>query len=139
MKVINTRGDWTGLAYWKDCSYRVDHFSSPDGWKFGFEVVYRLIFDTSDIKLIDRCRTSIKEVFGLSDPHYDLDQQPQAGNSVFWRVYWDREGLEIDLLGQCEIKLNEVAEAANIRITVLEMAIIPRSLDHICMLVELNK
>ena len=139
MKAINTRGDWAGLAYWKDCSYRVDHFSSPDSWKFGFDVVYRLVFDTSDVNLIERCRTSIKETFGLSDSHYDMNQQPQGGNSVFWRVYWDREGFELKLLKKCEVKLDEIAEASKIRITVLEMAIIPRSLDHICMLVELNK
>jgi hypothetical protein len=139
MKITSTRGDWTGLSYWKDCSYRVDHFSTPDGWEFGFDVVYRLVFNTSEINLIERCRTSLKDVFGLSDSHYDLNQQPQAGNSVFWRVYWDRKGFELDLLKQCEIKLNVIAEAANIRITILEMAIIPRSLDHIRKLVELNK
>jgi hypothetical protein len=139
MKITNTKGDWIGLAYWKDCSCQVDHFSSPDGWEFGFDIVYRLIFNASDINVINNFRTSFKEVFGLPDSHYKLDQQPQEDNSVFWRVYWDRKGFDLDLLKRCEIKLNESAEAANIRITILGVTIIPRSLDHIQMLVELNK
>ena len=137
MKVTNTRGDWIGLAYWKGCSYRVDHFSSPDGWKFGFEIIYRLIFYTSDSRVIEKFKTCFKEAFGLSDAHYDLDQQLQAGSSVFWYVYWDREGFELDLLEKCETELNKIAEANDTRVVVLEMAIIPRSLEHISM--EVNK
>jgi len=139
MKVINTRGDWIGLAYWKDCSYRVDHFSTPDSWQFGFEIVYRLIFYTSESEVIEKFRTCFKEAFGLSDTHYDLNQQIQAGSGVYWYVYWDREGFEISFLKKCETELNRIAEAAKTRVLVLEMAIIPRSLNQISMLVGLNK
>ena len=116
MKVTNTRGDWIGLAYWKNCSYRVDYFSSPDHWNLGFDVVYRLIFYTCDTRLIEKFRIAFKKAFGLSDDHYEIEQAPSVGNSVYWRVYWD-----------------------NTRVAVLEMAIIPRSLDYIHQLIEANK
>jgi len=139
MRVVNTRGDWIGLAYWKGCSYRVDYFSTPDHWDFGFEVVYRLIFYTSDIRSIEKFRIAFKKAFGLSEEHYEVEQVPEIGNSVFWRVYWDRGGFELNLLEKCETKLNKVAEGTNTRVVVVEMAIIPRSLDYIRQAVEANK
>ena len=139
MKVISTRGDWIGLAYWKACSYRVDHFSSPDNWRFGFEIGYRLIFYVSESEIIERFKLCFKEAFGLPDTHYDVSQQIQAGSSVYWYVYWDREGFEISLLEKCETELNKMAEAVKTRILVLEMAIIPRSLNQIRILAGLNK
>jgi hypothetical protein len=139
MKVTNTRGDWIGLAYWKDCSYRVDHFSSPDEWQFGFEVVYRLIFSTSNLDVIGSFKKCFREAFSLPDKHYDLNQQIMAGSSVYWRVYWGREGFELNLLKKCEAELNRIAEATNSGVTILEMAIIPRSLNHIRMLAGFDK
>lgn len=131
MKVTSTRGDWIGLAYWKGCSYRVDYFSTPDHLDFGFEVAYRLIFYTCDNRLIEKFRAAFKKTFGLSEKHYEVEQVPEAGSSVFWRVYWDRKGFELSLLEKCETELNTVAEAADTRVVVMEMAIIPRSLEYI--------
>jgi len=139
MRVINTRGNWIGLAYWKDCSYRVDYFSTPDDWDFGFEVVYRLIFYTCDTRLIEKFRIAFKKAFGLSEQHYEVEQVPEVGGSVFWRVYWDTGGFDLNLLEKCEKKLDKVAEATNTRVVVVEMAIIPRSLDYIRQVVESNK
>ena len=139
MKVTSTRGDWIGLAYWKNCSYRVDYFSTPDHWDFGVEVVYRLIFYTCDTRLIEKFRMAFKKAFGLSEEHYEVEQVPEVGSSVFWRVYWDREGFELNLLEKCETKLNKVAEDTNTRVVVVEMAIIPRSLEYIHGVVEVNK
>ena len=139
MKVISTRGDWIGLAYWKGYSYRVDNFSSPDDLNFGFEIVYRLIFYTCDNQVIEKFRTAFKKAFGLSDEHYEMEQLPEVGNSVFWSAYWDREGFELDLLEKCETEFNRVAEAAATRIVVLEMAIIPRSAEYVRKMIELNK
>jgi len=139
MKVIDTRGDWIGVAYWNGCSYRVDYFSGPDNWDFGFEVVYRLIFYTSDTRLIEKFRMAFKKAFGLSDDHYEVEQVLGVGNSVYWRVYWDRKGFELNLLEKCEDRLNKVAESNNTRVVVVEMAIIPRSLDYIHHSVQMNK
>ena len=138
MKVTNIRGDWIGLAYWKGCSYRVDYFSTPDDWEIGFEVVYRLIYYTRETRLIEKFRTAFKKSFNLSEEHYDVEQISEAGSSVYWRVYWDRAGFELNLLEKCETKLNKVAEGNNKRIVVLEMAIIPRSLDYIHGIVKVN-
>ena len=131
MKITSTRGDWTGLAYWKDCMRQVDHFSSPDGWRFGFEIVYRLIFLTSDKTALETFKTSFKGAFGLTDKHYDLEQQLQSGSSVFWYVYWDKEGIDLGLLDKCEAELNKIAKATDTRIVVLGIMIIPRSLEYI--------
>lgn len=131
MKIADIKGDWIGLARWEKCSYRIDHFSTPDGWDLGFEVVYRLIFYTSDTRLLEKFRAAFRKAFGLAEDHYDVKQVPEVGSSVFWRVYWDRQGLELKLLEKCEGKLDKVAEAANTKVVVLEMAIIPRSLTYI--------
>jgi len=139
MKIIDTDGEWTGLGYWKGGSYRVDYFSTPDSWNIGFDIVYRLIFYASDTRLIEKFRMAFKKAFGLSDAHYEVDQQLDAGSSVFWRVYWDREGFELNLLKKCEDGLDKVAESNNTRVLVLEMAIIPRSLDTIRQRVEMNE
>ena len=139
MKVTNTRGDWIGLAYWKDCSYRVDHFSSPNDWNFGFEVVYRLIFYTSDTDVMEKFRIAFRKAFGLSEDHYDVEQVLGVGNSIVWRVYWDKKGFELNLLEKCENKLNTAAEGNGTKVVVVEMAIIPRSLDYINQSVEANR
>ena len=68
-----------------------------------------------------------------------MEQVPQVGSSVFWRVYWDRQGFELNLLEKCETKLNKVAEVANTGVVILEMAIIPRSLEYIGKMVQVNK
>jgi hypothetical protein len=141
MKVTSTSGDsWIGLAYWKDCSYRVDYFSSPDNLNFGFEITYRLVLNTRDIRLAEKFRTAFKEAFGLSEEHYEVKQGPPlVVDSVFWTVYWDRQGFELNLLKKFETKLDEIAEAANTRVVILEMAIIPRSLDYIGKMIQANK
>jgi len=131
MKVISTEGEWIGLAHWKDCLYQVDHFSSPDDLMFGFEIIHRLIFYTSELRVIEKFKTCFKEAFGLSDTHYDLTQQLQSGSSVFWYIYWDREGFDLNLLEECEVKLNQIAEMTETRVVVLGMSIIPRSLEYI--------
>jgi hypothetical protein len=139
MKVIDINGEWTGLGYWKGCSYRIDYFSTPDSWNIGFEIVYRLIFYTDDTRPIEKFRTEFKKAVGLSDEHYEIEQELSAGSSVYWRVYWDREGFELNLLKKCEDGLDKVAESNNTRVIVLEMAIIPRSLDTIRQEVKTNK
>jgi hypothetical protein len=125
MKVTSTSGDsWSGLAYWKDCSYRVDYFSSPDDLNFGFEITYRLVLNTSDIRLADKFRTVFKKAFGLSEEHYEVKQgPPTVVDSIFWTVYWDRQGFELNLLKKFETKLDEIAEAANTRVVILEIEI----------------
>ena len=75
----------------------------------------------------------------MSEDHYEVEQVVGVGNSVFWRVYWDRKGFELDLLAKCENKLNTVAAGSDTRVVVVEMAIIPRSLDYIRQAVEANK
>ena len=139
MKITSTRGDWIGLGYWKGCSYRVDYFSTPDSWDFGFEIVYRLVFYTGDTRLIEKFRAAFKKAFGLPEVNYEVEQVPELGGSVYWRVYWNKQGFELNLLEKCETRINKVAEDTNTRVVVLEMAIIPRSLEYIRKLVGANK
>ena len=139
VKITSTRGDWSGLGYWKNCSYRVDYFSTPDSWNIGFEIVYRLIFYTGDTRLIYKFRQAFKKAFGLPDEHYEVEQVPEVGGSVYWRLYWDKKGFEFNLLQKCETRLNKVAESNDTKVVVLEMAIIPRSLEYTRKEVKANK
>ena len=50
---------------------------------------------------------------------------------MFWHMFWDREGFELYLLKKCETELNRIVEAAEMRVVVLGMAIIPRFLEYI--------
>ena len=70
---------------------------------------------------------------------YDLSQQIQEDSCAYWYVYWDKEGFEISLLEKFEAESSKIAEAVKTRNLVLEMVIIPRSLNQIRMLAELNK
>lgn len=142
MKVKDVNGDWIGLAYWKDNVYQIDYFSSPDAWKIGFEVVYRLSFSTderqpNDDRLADGFRKAFKKAFNLSDSHYELNQW--GGLSVYWRVYWDRKGFDLRLLRKCEDNLNKFAENNNSRIVLLEMTVVPRSRRYIRNMLKTNK
>lgn len=139
MRVTSTRGDWIGLAYWTECPYQVDCISSPDNWGIGHEIVYRLIFYTQDTRLLEKFRAVFKKAFGLSQQHYDIAQATEVGSSVFWRVYWDRGELDLRLLEKCENGLDKAAEVGGTRIVVVQMMIIPRSLDYIHQAVEANK
>jgi len=60
---VGTDGRWTGLVYCEKASPYVDYFSSPDGWRFGFDVVYRLIFNTEDRDIIDMFRAAFMGSF----------------------------------------------------------------------------
>jgi len=139
MRVTSTEGGWVGLAYWKQCPYQVDYISSPDNWNIGHEIVYRLIFYTRDNRILEKFRVAFKKAFRLSEQHYKLEQVTEVGSSVFWRAYWDRWEFDLKLLEKCEDGLDKVAEAGNTRIAVVQMMIIPRSLDYIRQVVEANK
>ncbi len=130
MKVTNVEGEWIGLAYWEDLRHQLDWMSNPDGWEIGFEVVYRLIFYTRDRRVMDKFKAGFKYVFALSAEHFEL-QEMSGADSVFWRVYWDRGRLDLELLEQCEKKLDEVAAADKTRVAIVSMVIIPRSLNYI--------
>jgi hypothetical protein len=136
---VGTDGQWTGLAYCeKVCPY-VDYFSSPDGWRFGFDIVYRLIFSTEDRDVIDMFRAAFMAAFGLSKEHYSITDIPKPGSSVFWRAYWDRNGFDLKFLSECDKRLDRVGEKCGQRVLVLEVAIIPRSKKHIKELMDSNK
>ena len=141
MKITNVEGDWIGLARWEEGPYQIDYFSTPDAWTIGFEIVYRLSFSGDALhlennRLADGVRRTFKDAFGLSDSHYELSQW--GGLSVYWRVNWDREGLNLKLLEKCEENLDRFAEANKIRVLVLEMTAIPRSLQQISKYVGLS-
>jgi len=88
---------------------------------------------------MEKFRIAFRKAFGLSEDHYDVEQVLGVGNSVFWRVYWDKKGFELNLLEKCENKLSKVAEGSGTRVVILEMAIIPRSLYYINQSVEANR
>ncbi len=141
MKVTGIDGDWVGLAYWKGHTYQIDYFSTPDKWTVGFEVVYRLGFLIDERRLEDRrvadgFRKAFKRAFGLSDSHYDVDEW--GGSAVYWRVYWDRKGLDLRRLGKCEDNLSRFAEATETGVMLINMTIIPRSLEEISKRVKFN-
>jgi hypothetical protein len=77
---VGTDGRWTGLVYCEKASPYVDYFSSPDGWRFGFDVVDRLIFNTEDRDIIDMFRAAFMAAFGLSKEHYSI---PDIGPRIF--------------------------------------------------------
>ncbi len=142
MRIVDYDGNWVGLAYTDGHEYIVDYFSSPDSWKIGFDIVYRLIFlldhdQEKDERLRDSFRKAFKEAFGLSDEHYEI--QSWGGVSVFWRVYWDRQAFDLRLLKKCEDSLNECAERTKTRVVLIGMVIIPRSEQCIAELVKWNQ
>jgi hypothetical protein len=126
---------WTGLAHWDKERRYIDHFSTPDGWQIGFEVVYRLMFSTKDGRVLDEFERAFADSFGLSSQHYDL---PKGGTTAYWRIYWDREAFDLELLRHCEKRLNEVGERVHERVLVLELGIVPRSKAWIAQLVKSN-
>lgn len=136
---VGMDGQWTGLVYWEKASRYVDYFSTPDGWQIGFDIVYRLIFNTRDRDVIDLFRAAFMAAFGLSKEHYSIMDTSEAGSSVFWRVYWDRNGFDLKFLSECDKRLDRVGEKCGQSVVVLEVAIVPRSKKHIEGLVELNK
>ena len=136
---VGMDGQWTGLAYCGNPMRTIDYFSSPDGWEFGFDIVYRLIFNTRDRDILDLFRAAFMAAFGLSKEHYNSSDTPEFGSSVFWRVYWDRNGFDLNLLSECDKRLDRVGEKCSQSVVVLESTIIPRSKKRIEELVEFNK
>jgi hypothetical protein len=136
---VRIDGQWTGLAYSEGALRYVDHFSSPDHWEFGFDVVYRLVFYTIDERVIDGFKAAFIEAFGLPRDHYDTHQAVAIGGSVFWRVYWDQESFDLRLLGKCDRCLDVAAERYDERVVILEVAIIPRSRQLIAQEILFNK
>lgn len=60
-----------------------------------------------------------------------LEPRPSADSNTVPMSTSDKEGFELNLLKECEAELNRIAEATSTRVVVLEMAIIPRSLEYI--------
>jgi len=91
-----------------------------------------------DKRLADKFRDAFKSAFGLSDSHYETTQDPACGGSVFWRVYWDQDAIDVAALDKCEHALNDVAEGNGVRVIVLETTAIPRSKTTIAELIKYN-
>jgi len=145
MKIIEIeKGDWVGLSYWESYVSQIDHFSTPDGWSIGFEIVYRLHIFTQGRALdhsgkLDGLKQAFKSAFGLADSHYELDKIGHAVSAtVYWRVLWDRDAFNLKLLEKCEDNLSKFAEQSGISIIVLETTIIPRSLEYISQSVSMS-
>jgi len=107
------KGCCKGPKLWKAGRYFLDYSSGPDDWKIGFEIVYRIVFYTTSGETLDTFRRAFKEVFGLPDDHYLLEEPVYVGSSNFWRTYWDKGWLDLGLLKKCERRLDAVARRAN--------------------------
>ncbi|MGD1120243.1 MAG: hypothetical protein ABR886_12315 [Dehalococcoidales bacterium] len=116
---------------------QIDHFSTQDEWKIGFEIVYRLHVFTQGRALdhggkLNGLKQAFKSAFGLEDSYYELDQIGHAVSvTVYWRVLWDKDAFNLKLLEKRDDNLNKFAEQNGISIIVLETTIIPRSLGYI--------
>jgi hypothetical protein len=138
MKIIYLeKGDWVGLSYWDNYVRQIDYFSSPDGWKIGFEIVYRLYISSQERALdhgdkLEGLIKSFKSAFGLADDHYKLDSVGHVATAtVYWRVLWDQDAFNLKLLEECDKNLDKFAEQNGISIVVLETTIVPRSVEYI--------
>jgi len=138
-----------GLDRSQTWNYKIDHFSTPDNWQIGFEIVFRLAFYFHDpnqnrdtLRDIEAFRDVFRHVFGLSRAHYDLGVGEPEGNSFgpdYWRVYWDEGPFDLRLLARCEAELDAVATVKHVTVALISMTIIPRSLKHIESEVKLKR
>ncbi len=140
---VDINGNWKGLAPHEDFGVVwLDHYSTPDGWQIGYDIVFRIAFPWPK-DMIDnpglraRFESAFKSAFGLSDDHF-LTSALEAGG-VFWRIYWDKQGFDLRLINKCLESLNACAEANNARVIDVGVTIIPRSMSQIEKLVKLNK
>jgi hypothetical protein len=140
---VDINGDWKGLAPHEDlgCVW-LDNNSSLDGWQIGYDIVFRIIFLMEREMLANpgfraRFESDFKSAFGLSDDHFITG--PLEGGSVFWRIYWDKQGFDLRLVDKCLENLDSCAEENEARVIHLGVTIIPRSMAHIEELVKANK
>lgn len=142
MKIVDYDGNWVGLAYYEH-EYILDHFSTPDHWEIGFDIVYRLIFMLDDVqtrneRLRESFRVAFKRAFKLPNDHYETGDWFGDGGSVFWRIYWDKKAFDLRLLKKCEDNLDRCAEKNKVQVILLGLGIIPRSLEQISLSVKFN-
>ena len=138
---IDLKGSWTGLAHWKDMITAVDYFSSPDDWRIGFDIVFRIMFipreNNFDIPALKAIfREAFKNAFDLDDDHFETNQWEPGG--VFWRIYWDKDSFDIKLLGKCEDELNKCGQRNRVAVLLLGETIIPRSASYVASLIAMN-
>jgi hypothetical protein len=130
---VDLEGNWVGMTHWRDMRYTLDYFSSPDHWEIGFDIVYRILFfidkDNVTFSLYHNLKEAFQQAFNLSEDHFVT---PMIGSgSVFWRIYWDRQEFDLELLEKCEKYLDECAERNQIKAELLEITVIPRSISQI--------
>jgi hypothetical protein len=99
---------------------------------FGYEIIYRPQEIRATTELIEELKKTFMKPFGLSDKHYRFEP-------TFWRVYWDRGQLRVNLLHESEKGLDRVARENNLALMLNDVIIQPRPVGYIRKMVELNK
>ena len=128
--------------------YIIDNVSNPDGWQFGFEIVYRVEFyfhedgQEDHLRDVAEFQEVFKHAFDLSVEHYEFGPSRPVSSTygpAYWRVYWDKGPLDLRILGRCEAELHTAALMRHVTVELISLAVIPRSLAYIGQQVSLRR
>lgn len=112
-----------GAPYW-----HIDICSS----EVGFEIAFR----PSEIHATDRVISDIKKAFMKP---FALPEENNFFESTFWWIYWDKGGLPLHLLKECEKGMDTVARKYGILIEQNGTTILIRPKEYILEKIANNK
>ena len=130
-----------GLVYNKtqmgnDTSWLLDSSSIElygTSWSnFGYEIIYRISEIHAPTRVINELKHAFSAPFGLNPNHYRFEP-------TFWRIYWDRGQLRVNLMKECERGLDKIAWRNNIVVILNDVVIQPRPIGYIEEYIKQNK
>lgn len=134
------KSEKTGLIYnttimGNDHSWLLDDSSIEafgTSWSdFGYEIAYRMDEIHAPTRIIQELKNAFMKPFGLTTNQYRFEP-------TFWRVYWNRGQLRVNLIKECERGLDEIAKLNDIALTLNDVIIQPRPMGYIQAMIKQN-
>jgi hypothetical protein len=120
----------------KDPSWLLDNSSIETygaSWSnFGYEIIYRINEIRAPISVVAELKRAFMKPFGLHLNQYRFEP-------TFWRIYWDRGQLRVNLMKECEDGLDKIARRNDIAVILNDVIIQPRPMDYIRVYIEQNE
>jgi len=99
---------------------------------FGYEIIYRISEIHAPTRIIYELKQVFSKPFGLTPNHYQFEP-------TFWRIYWDRGQLRVNLMKECERGLDKIARRNKIVVILNDVVIQPRPIGYIEEYIKQNK
>lgn len=120
----------------KDPSWLLDNSSVEiygASWNnFGYEIIFRISEIHAPTRVITELKRAFMKPFSLHLDQYQFEP-------TFWRIYWDRGQLRVNMIKESEDGLDRIARRNKMAVILNDVIVQPRPIDYIREYIKQNK